>query len=492
MRFSGASPDYEPRALAIMLTEDAFMETPDGELNQIRAIITDLLKRVERLEERVEVQPTSGAGAEPSQVPAASRLHGARTIGPRSIAINSSSEGRQPNLETRIGSQWLNRIGIIAVLIGVSYFLKYAFENYLVPPLARVGLGLLGGIVVMGFAEWVRRRNYRIFSYSLNALGLGILYLSVWAASELYGLISLQLALGAMLVITAASAVLALRQDAEILGMFALIGGFATPVLLSSGRGGEVELFTYVLILDLATLVLVSLQPWRRLLLLSVTGAAIVYFAWYDEYYSTAQFEITLAFASLFFLIFAVAPVVAWRKAKFEDSGVLVAAVLLNALVSLCSFALLLNHISAIETSWGMLGLALFYAAVAWWVRRQPLGNCRYIFRSHVALVTGFIAIAIAFGFESGWITLFWFLEAAVLITLGFTRHSAFVRWLGLAVIAITIAKVFGYDVWRLERGFRIVSFIALGILLLTISFVYQQNWLPLTSTRATRDSSHS
>jgi uncharacterized membrane protein len=69
-----------------------------------------------------------------------------------------------------------------------------------------------------------------------------------------------------------------------------------------------------------------------------------------------------------------------------------------------------------------------------------------------------------------------------MLMIVGFLRRSAFVRWQALLLIAVTVGKVFIYDVSELDRGYRIVSFIVLGVLLLAISFVYQRDWLQLSS----------
>ena len=83
------------------------------------------------------------------------------------------------DLESRIGSHWLNRIGIAAVLIGVSYFLKFAFDNNWIGPAGRVAIGLLAGIAIVVWSENFRHRGYVIFSYSLKAVGIGVLYLSL-------------------------------------------------------------------------------------------------------------------------------------------------------------------------------------------------------------------------------------------------------------------------------------------------------------------------
>jgi uncharacterized membrane protein len=63
----------------------------------------------------------------------------------------------------------------------------------------------------------------------------------------------------------------------------------------------------------------------------------------------------------------------------------------------------------------------------------------------------------------------------------GFRKRSAFVRWQALVLIAFTIGKVFLFDVSELQQGYRILSFIALGAVLMGISYIYHRDWLKLT-----------
>ena len=98
----------------------------------------------------------------------------------------------------------------------------------------------------MVWSERFRSKGYKAFSYSLKAVGIGTLYLSLWGAFQVYHLIPAAAAFVAMAIVTGATIALALTQDAEILASFALIGGFATPVLLSTGQNHEVVLFSYV------------------------------------------------------------------------------------------------------------------------------------------------------------------------------------------------------------------------------------------------------
>src|ERR1035437_10164316 len=266
------------------------MDTPHSDLEAIRQILADLTTRVYRIERRlqmdaasVEQRPSSVAETPVSpptaQIPPAAAFDQPApaapppsNIQPRAsyvVSAQSTIPPRAPyvvraqsdsDLESRIGSHWLNRIGIAALLIGISYFLKFAYDNKWIGPTGTVTIGLLAGIAMVAWSERFRTKGYKAFSYSLKAVGIGTLYLSLWAAFQVYSLIPSGVAFGMMLTVTGAPAAMAWAQDAQILAAFALTGGFSTPLLLSIGQNREVALFAYVAILDLATLVLVMFR----------------------------------------------------------------------------------------------------------------------------------------------------------------------------------------------------------------------------------------
>ena len=280
------------------------MDTSNSDLQAIRQMLADLTARVYRIERKLGME-TAGVETRPSaaeiSTPPKSRETAPDTASSlpsptvRSSSLSSSASGlrsqcatscpsrvrrtRNPNfdLESRIGSHWLNRIGIAALLIGISYFLKFAFDNNWIGPAGRVAIGLLAGIAVVIWSERFRSKGYQAFSYSLKAVGIGAMYLSLWAAFQVYSLVPSGVAFVMMLAVTAATAAMALAQDAQILAAFALAGGFSTPLLLSTGQNREIALFSYVAILDLATLALVTFKPWRRLLVMSYAGTLLLY-----------------------------------------------------------------------------------------------------------------------------------------------------------------------------------------------------------------------
>jgi uncharacterized membrane protein len=604
----------------------------EREIEELRRLARELSARIDRVERALRIESsampkdsssslTVRTESPPPPPKPVSELKPPPSIPPRPPLGTTLPEA---DLESRIGSHWLNRIGIAAVLIGVSYFLKYAFDNNWIGPAGRVLIGLAAGIVVIIWSERFRQRGYRAFSYSLKALGIGILYLSLWAAFQVYSLIPGGVAFVAMLLVTSGTAALALIQDAQILALFALLGGFSTPLLLSTGRDRELELFLYLGLLDLATLVLVTLKPWRSVLVLAFIGTLFEYIGWYETFYDRGHFSLTLGFATLFFAIFAVAPLTARpprEHVRFRAIPHVIA--FLNAGVYFLQISVMLAEIEIKDSAWVALGLAAVYIFLSRQIqptqRETRAGEGLRLL--HLAIAIGFITIAIPIRLESHWITVGWLVEAAallwvgdriqsgllsgfalgallmsvvrlvfvdnfysprllfnsrmavhalaiavlafvawygfrreergarqiasaciiglnllavialsrevsdyylraitvlqpapgqwlpgewartrslqiardftysalwmsygaLLIFVGFWRRSAFVRWQALLLIAVTIIKVFVYDVWQLDRGYRIVSFVILGMLLLAISFAYQRDWLKLS-----------
>lgn len=605
------------------------MNPQESDLESLRSLVRELATRVERLERRLD---TEGAAAEPvlrteTQPPPAPPPTNALPVYPMPPVNPPELAAPEPeiDLESRIGSHWLNRIGISAVLIGVSYFLKFAFDNNWIGPTGRVSIGLLAGIAVIVWSESFRERGYKVFSYSLKAVGVGVLYLSLWAAFQMYGLIPSGVAFLAMVIVTGSTAILAIKQDAEILAAIALTGGFTTPLLLSTGQNREIQLFFYVALLSAASVALVAFRPWRRLLILSYAGMLVLYIAWYAEYYRRSEFTVTFAFATIFFAIFAVAPLVSKAPEGAVSLPFLSAALIfINTGVYFLQAYAMVEEIDKLAMAWFALALAGVHIGLSRIISRREPANAEAMRLLHLALAVALITIAIPIRLDGHWITVGWLVEAGVLLwvadrigarflhylaagalalgvvrllgfdnfqvdtlllnsrmatyllamallallawfslkhdgefdrqlaavavlavsalalvglsreigdyyarqmypsrngvgrwtpmitnaanqhrlqiaedftysalwmgygallmLIGFWRKSAFFRWQALFLIAATIVKVFIYDVSQLDRGYRILSFMILGVLLLAVSFVYQKDWLKLSS----------
>ena len=239
------------------------------------------------------------------------------------IHLESASPGARPSsaeksLEDRLGSQVFNLIGMVALIFGAAWALKLAIEHGLVTPTARVILGLVFGSGAIVGSEIFRRRKMEAFSYSLKAVGTAVLYLSLWAAFQLYGILNAPVALGGMILVTAWNVFMALTQDAELLAGYALLGGLLTPMLLSTGGDHEPFLFTYLAAIDLGVVVLMRSKPWSRLLLPAFAATAVYFVGYYSEFFHLyaygrqaygwdTQSTLTGLFTLVFFAIFAAA-----------------------------------------------------------------------------------------------------------------------------------------------------------------------------------------
>jgi uncharacterized membrane protein len=404
----------------------------------------------------ISAPPPPDGPAVPSQPsPVASvRVHAAPPLRP---SLSHSSQSGGDDLEKKIGQYWLNRIGIAAMLIGLSYFLKYAFENNWIGPGGRIAIGLVLGIAVILWSERFRRAGYSAFSYSLKAVGIGALYLSLWGAFQVYHLIPAAAAFGAMVIVTGSTIALALTQDAELLASFAMVGGFATPILLSTGESHEAALFSYVALLDLAILVMTVIKPWRRLLWGSFLGTIILYVGWFGEYYQRYQNEdraLTTCFAASFAAIFASVPLLAAYSRSSQNRGPSITLTVLP----LCNAATFFLELFAMHErdkdalTWFALSLAAIYLGIAEGIRRRAAAQGAGVIQlAHVAIAIAFLTIAIPLKLDAHWITIGWLVESAVLLWVSVRTETNFLRYLALITLLLGIVRLLVYDNFKVE-----------------------------------------
>src|SRR5256885_759833 len=429
------------------------MSIPQNEIDALRAQFAALTARVYQLEQKATLEPEArqpvvsqtptqatapplaGTTLTPPHVKDAAR-------GPRPSfkmpppqrppTLLSTPSSADAGFEKQIGQYWLNRIGIVAILIGVSYFLKYAFENNWIGPAGRVAIGLLAGVGLLIWRERFRSRGHELFSYSLKAIGIGTLYLSLWGAFQVYHLIPPAAAFLAMAIVTGATITLAVTQNSELLATFALAGGFATPVLLSTGENHEVVLLSYIMLLDLAILAMAVVKPWRRLLWGSAAGTLILYVGWFSDYYSLDERPLTVFFAALFAAIFAAIPLLTPhdRSKRFDGPSITLTLLpLLNAGAFFLALWIMYGPKTA-PLTWYALALAAVYLGISrLFGRLFPDQDTKLITLLHVAIAVAFITIAIPLKLDAHWITIGWLIESAVLLCIGVRKQTKFLRF---------------------------------------------------------------
>lgn len=506
-----------------------------------------------------------------------------------------------PNWEDLLAGHWLNRIGILALLFGVAFFLRYAFQSGWVGPAGRVLIGLLAGVLLLFWSVRLVRSGYRYFADGIAGLGATVLFLSLYAAWSFYHLVGQPVAFSGMVLVTAWLTEVAWRRESRGLILVALVAGLLTPALLNSGVDQHLALFSYLAVLDAAFLVLSERLHWPAPPWVAWSATQIYFWLWYLRFYHPALLGVTLGFALIFFVLFqapaclaalgrlasggrvplaiantvyllAAMIVLLWPDHRWPLTiiALAIAAALTAILIlpagarpwtgertALAGLALLLavaavpfrldgNWVAVVWSIGGLAlvergfasrfsglrlgGLLVFAAAgerllfstaerpsdqiflngrfatfavavacmlAALWLARRPAAPKDHRERAgfaaleiglHVAALLALSlevwdglhragtrgAVDVALAPQMG-LSLLWTLYASGLMLFGVRRRHRLLRWQALALFALVIGKVFFYDLSFLSSGYRILSFLVLGALLLGVSFLYQR-----------------
>jgi len=236
----------------------------------------------------------------------------------------------EPTLETQFGLNWLNRIAIVTLLFGVGFFFKLAADNQWIGPGMRVALGIAAATFSLFIGEWMSLRNQKVFAQGMTGLGLALLYLSFYATFGFYHLLPQGVAFLLMTLTTMAAGGLALHYSSPAVAVLGLLGGYLTPVLLSTGEDHPWVLFGYVFLLNLGGLGLVRARRWLPLEYLCVIATFLLYAAWASQWLADDTRPVATVFAIMFYAQFAAgsisrsvwtvaqllagaAPIVIWR-----------------------------------------------------------------------------------------------------------------------------------------------------------------------------------
>jgi hypothetical protein len=191
------------------------------------------------------------------------------------------------NWEQCMGVKGFAWVGGLALFLGVAFFVKYSFDRNLVPPELRVGIGFLAGLSLMVGGVVMSRRNFATLSQTLCATGVVILYAVTFACRSIYhfeffGPIPTFLL---MALITTTAFLLAVRLNALVVAILGMLGGFLTPILLSTGQDNPLGLFGYIAILDSGLIVVALNRRWHFLAALAAAGTAFMQTGWTDKFF---------------------------------------------------------------------------------------------------------------------------------------------------------------------------------------------------------------
>jgi uncharacterized membrane protein len=347
------------------------------------------------------------------------------------------------NFEKLIGENLINKLGIAITIIGVAIGAKYSIDNNLINPLTRIILGYLMGVVLLGVGVMLKQ-NYQNFSAVLVSGAIAIMYFITYAAYSFYGLFSVEVAFGLMLLFTIFTVVSAMHYDKQVVAHIGLVGAYAVPFLLSEGSGKVVILFTYMAIINLGILVLAFKKYWKALYYVSFALTWMIFASWYNlNYQHTQHFDLAflflIVFFSIFYVVFLAYKLV--RKERFDAFDIILLST--NSFIfyglgySLLSADSQYNQLLGLFT----LGNGLIHFLVTMLVYRMKLAD-RGLFYFVAGLVLVFITMAIPVQLDGHWVTLIWAFEAALLFWIGRTKNVATFEYMSYPLMILALLSL--------------------------------------------------
>ena len=436
-------------------------------LNKSKGIYREPPERVERVKKEEVAKP---AAVPEKRVETAEEKRPAEVVEARGVeeekrverellkaAAERIKEGRKKaagletiGLELRIGTRWVLFAGVITVIFAVGFFLKYAYDSGWIGPTGRVIITAVSGLVALAVGEVTRRRDYGIVAKGVTALGFAILYAAVFSAYRYYELIGPTPAFVLAIFVTAAAMLYAVSLNEIVVAFLSLLGGFLTPVLVSTGENLPTPLFSYVLLLGVGAMLCAYYRKWRAVNVLAFAGTFLLYIGWFEKFYRPAmraaegapeQMAVALAWLGIFFAVYLVLPILyeLIKKVKAQKEDVYL--VLANATVVFYYLWTILFAKYRTELAFCALVLCAAHLVMMAVVIRR----CKDDLDLRLALlVIGlfFLTIAVPLYLKMYAIAMAWAVEGVILVVIGLRYRSIWTQAGGAVALLLSFGQL--------------------------------------------------
>lgn len=427
-------PIVEPAKQEPVVTDQILPKTPSIEQKVPETVEAPAHKFVPS-SQRVPQTPTPVAPV-PPVVPAAK----VQTPPPPKPPKTRDSKSE---FERFIGENILNKIGIAILVIGIAFFIKFSIDRGILGPIGRVLVGILSGGIMLGTAHFLRK-NYKAFSSVLLGGGMATLYFTTFASFQFYDLITQPMAFAILIFLTIATVVFSIAYNRQEIAMVALVGGFAAPLLVSTGDGNFKVLFSYLAILNAGMLILSTLRKWRVVNVTSFFLTALFFGSW--QFYNVAFNAETnsgwaLFFGTLFFVEFFAMNVVYQARTKESFDFLAYMLLIANSGLYFASGITALNFIQGGDFQ-GLFTalLGAFHLGAIFLLKNLFKADNRLIVML-IGMVITFITLAIPIQLEGNYITMFWAAEAVALF---WVSRKAKVEMMFIASLVVSVLAVIG------------------------------------------------
>jgi uncharacterized membrane protein len=384
------------------------------------------------------------------------------SIAPTAAAPNRAARAPRPPARDPLaplkawlfGGNTIVKAGIGILFVGLAFLAKYASEHAHLPVEVRLAAIGAAAIVLLGFG-WRLRLKRPDYAQILQGGAVAVLYLTLFAAFRYYEVLAALPAFVLMVAVAALAAALAVLQDARALAIVGALGGFATPLIVSTGSDNYVALFAYYFVLDAGIAAVAWSKTWRPLNLVGFVATFIVATAWGVLKYSAEDYATSQAFLVAFFLLFVAILVLPARRLGRAATvpgpaparrDAWVNSTLLFGLPTV-TFALEYGLVRGTPFGAALAALVLagFYVLLATWMKKRP--ELGITFDATLAIATVFLTLVIPFALDERSTAGAWTLEGAGLVWIGFRQRRGLPRAFGYLLLAVAgLAMLVGHE----------------------------------------------
>src|SRR6202051_1790394 len=358
---------------------------------------------------------------------------------------------RDPPIVTAIrhfftGGNAVVRVGVIVLFFGVAFLLRYMAEHTHLPIEVRLSGIILAGITLLIFG-WRLRTTRAGYAHAIQGGGVGILYLTVFAALRLYAVLPAAIAFPILALIALLSAVLAVLQNSMAFALLAVCGGFLAPILASTGQGSHVVLFSYYTVLNVGILAVAWFKTWRPLNIAGFVFTFAIGTAWGLFKYRPEDFPTTEPFLILFFLFYLGISILFTLPQPVRLTGYIDGTLIFGTPIVVFGLQSGMLHERLMSLAYSALAMSALYLSIAWILKYRRDDSQKLMREAFMALGIVFLTLAVPLALDARWNAASWALEGAALVWVGCRQNRLLPRVFGalLNVAAGVVATQFDY-----------------------------------------------